>query len=117
RAGYSSSTTRQVCSTTIRRTCSWARSSAPPRWTSTRAGAGRARGAGGPAGTPAVVLGSQRVALPAFGGQVAADLAAYQGHEIIVGIRPEDLSLAESSSASAVSRLVADAQVVEMLGS
>jgi multiple sugar transport system ATP-binding protein len=94
--------------------------------------------AGGPAGTPAVVLGSQRVALPA---QVAAGLAAYQGRKIIVGIRPEDLSLPESSasfasaasfapagspalSASfapagspAVARLVADARVVEVLGS
>jgi multiple sugar transport system ATP-binding protein len=94
--------------------------------------------AGGPAGTPAVVLGSQRVALPASGGQVAAGLAAYQGRKIIVGIRPEDLSLPESSasfasaasagspalSASfapagspAVARLVADARVVEVLGS
>jgi multiple sugar transport system ATP-binding protein len=77
----------------------------------------------GPAGSPAVVLGSQRVALPA---QVAAGLAAYQGRKIIVGIRPEDLSLPESSASSAssassgsptVSRLVADARVVEVLGS
>jgi len=78
------------------------------------------------------------VALPASGGQVAAGLAAYQGRKIIVGIRPEDLSLPESSasfasaasagspalSASfapagspAVARLVADARVVEVLGS
>jgi multiple sugar transport system ATP-binding protein len=79
----------------------------------------------GPAGTPTVVLGSQRVALPA---QVAVGLAAHQGRKIIVGIRPEDLSLPESSdssalsassassSAPALSRLVADARVVEMLG-
>jgi multiple sugar transport system ATP-binding protein len=73
--------------------------------------------ASGPAGTPAVVLGSQRVTLPASGGQVAAGLAAYQGGKIIVGIRPEDLSVPESSSSPAVSRLVADARVVEMLGS
>ena len=80
-------------------------------------------GPAGPAGAPAVVLGSQRVALPP---QVAAGLAAYQGRKIIVGIRPEDLSLPESSasftsSASsglpAVSGLVADARVVEVLGS
>jgi multiple sugar transport system ATP-binding protein len=90
--------------------------------------------ASGPAGTPVVVLGSQRVTLPP---QVAAGLAAYQGRKIIVGIRPEDLSLPESpasfaSSASgspavsasfassgspAVSGLVADARVVEVLGS
>jgi multiple sugar transport system ATP-binding protein len=94
--------------------------------------------ASGPAGTPAVVLGSQRVALPP---QVAAGLAAYQGRKIIVGIRPEDLSLPESSASSAsfassassgspavsasfassgspaVSGLVADARVVEVLGS
>jgi multiple sugar transport system ATP-binding protein len=90
--------------------------------------------ASGPAGTPAVVLGSQRVALPP---QVAAGLAAYQGRKIIVGIRPEDLSLPESSASPAsfasglpavsassassgspaVSGLVADARVVEVLGS
>jgi multiple sugar transport system ATP-binding protein len=82
-----------------------------------------ASGPAGPAGASAVVLGSQRVALPA---QVAAGLAGYQGRKIIVGIRPEDLSLPESSasfasSASsgspAVSGLVADARVVEVLGS
>ena len=92
-------------------------------------------GLAGPAGTPAVVLGSQRVALPP---QVAGGLAAYQGRKIIVGIRPEDLSLPESSASSAssassgspavaasfassgspaVARLVADARVVEVLGS
>src|SRR5690349_6175371 len=37
---------------------------------------------------PAVVLGSQRLDLPA---PVAAHVAAYQGRKVIVGIRPEDL--------------------------
>src|SRR6266705_2354017 len=37
---------------------------------------------------PAVVLGSQRLDLPA---PVAARVAAYQGRKVIVGIRPEDL--------------------------
>ena len=70
-----------------------------------------------------VMLGSQRLALPA---QVAAGLAAYQGRKVIVGIRPEDLSVFSSSlpssgpasAASAASAaLVADARVVEVLGS
>ena len=81
-------------------------------------------GAAGASGTtPTVALGSQRLTLPA---PVAARVAGYQGRKIIVGIRPEDLSLPESSasfasSASsgspAVSGLVADARVVEVLGS
>jgi multiple sugar transport system ATP-binding protein len=66
-----------------------------------------------------MVLGSQRLALPA---QTAAGLAAYQGHKIIVGIRPEDLSVQiepESSESfeSPLAKLVADARVVEVLGS
>jgi multiple sugar transport system ATP-binding protein len=42
-------------------------------------------------GRPAVVLGSQRLDLPA---QVAARVAAYQGRKVIVGVRPEDLVVA-----------------------
>ncbi len=45
----------------------------------------------GTAGTPTVVLGSQRLALPPT---VAAGVAGYQGRKIIVGIRPELLSVA-----------------------
>jgi multiple sugar transport system ATP-binding protein len=87
------------------------------------------------ASAPAVVLGSQRLALP---DQVAGGLAPYQGRKIIVGIRPEDLSMpgpgadsagSSGSSGSAGSsgssgaagpgagRLVGDVRVVEVLGS
>jgi multiple sugar transport system ATP-binding protein len=79
--------------------------------------------------TPAVVLGSQRLTLPA---PVAARVAAYQGRKIIVGVRPEDLAVSGSASgggsasgASAASgggsasggALVADVRLVEVLGS
>ena len=87
-------------------------------------------GSAGAAGmTPAVVLGSQRLTLPA---PVAARVAAYQGRKIIVGVRPEDLAVSGSASgggsasgASAASgggsasggALVADVRLVEVLGS
>jgi multiple sugar transport system ATP-binding protein len=95
--------------------------------------------ADGASGTrPTVVLGSQRLDLPA---QVAARVVGYQGRKVIVGIRPEDLALASGSSgssglsglsglsgpsgASGVSRssrssgavLAADVRLVEVLGS
>ena len=59
---------------------------------------------------PTVVLGSQRLALPA---QVAARVAAYQGRKIIVGVRPEDLAV----SGTGAPGLVADVRLVEVLGS
>jgi multiple sugar transport system ATP-binding protein len=61
---------------------------------------------------PTVVLGAQRVALPA---QVAARVAAYQGRKIIVGVRPEDLAVGRSGGA--LGALVADVRLVEVLGS
>jgi multiple sugar transport system ATP-binding protein len=65
--------------------------------------------ADGASGTrPTVVLGSQRLDLPA---QVAARVAAYQGRKVIVGIRPEDLVV------SAGPGLVTEARLVEVLGS
>jgi multiple sugar transport system ATP-binding protein len=74
--------------------------------------------ADGPAGKPAVVLGSQRLDLPA---QVAARVAAYQGRKIVVGIRPEDLLLPDGEGAAgtglAGTGLAADVRLVEMLGS
>jgi multiple sugar transport system ATP-binding protein len=91
----------------------------------------------GAAGTPTAVLGSQRLALPPA---VAAGLAGYQGRKIIVGVRPEHLSVVgpgpEPGSGSggsvagsggpvagsggpvaAPGRLVADVHAVEALGS
>jgi multiple sugar transport system ATP-binding protein len=77
-------------------------------------------GLSGAGEAPAVALGSQRLALAgsegqAAGGLAAGGLAAYQGRKVIVGIRPEDLSVAGPESAPG--RLVADARVVEALGS
>ncbi len=52
---------------------------------------GLSAGSSGSSGSrPAVVLGSQRLDLPA---PVAARVAAYQGRKVVVGIRPEDLVL------------------------
>jgi multiple sugar transport system ATP-binding protein len=94
--------------------------------------------ADGTAGKPTVVLGSQRLDLPA---QVAARVAAYQGRKVVAGIRPEDLVLpdgagsgtggpgsgtggaapgtggAVSGMGSAGTGLAADVRLVEMLGS
>jgi multiple sugar transport system ATP-binding protein len=64
--------------------------------------------ADGAGSRPTVVLGSQRLDLPA---QVAARVAAYQGRKVIVGIRPEDLVV------SAGPGLVTEARLVEVLGS
>ncbi len=66
--------------------------------------------ADGAAGKPTVVLGSQRLDLPA---QVAARVAAYQSRKVVVGIRPEDLVLGSGSG----SGLAADVRLVEVLGS
>jgi multiple sugar transport system ATP-binding protein len=54
----------------------------------------------------ALVLGSQQLALPS----VPSALAPYSGRKVIVGFRPEDLTLGSSG-------LVADVRVVEALGS
>ena len=43
----------------------------------------------GPAATPELVLGSQRLALPR---SVPGGLAAYRGRKVIAGMRPETLS-------------------------
>ena len=65
--------------------------------------------ADGASGTrPSVVLGSQRLDLPA---PVAARVAAYQGRKVIVGVRPEDLIVSSGPG------LVTEARLVEVLGS
>ena len=57
---------------------------------------------------PTVVLGSQRLDLPA---PVAARVTAYQGRKVIVGIRPEDLIVSSGPG------LVTETRLVEVLGS
>jgi multiple sugar transport system ATP-binding protein len=72
-----------------------------------------ASGASG--GRPVVMLGSQRLDLPA---QVAARVAAYQGRKVTVGVRPEDLVVSPGPGAAALGPgLVAEVRLVEMLGS
>jgi multiple sugar transport system ATP-binding protein len=56
-----------------------------------------------------LVLGSQRLELPA---DVATRVAACRGSKVLVGIRPEDLTVSGSGSA-----LVAEVRFVEVLGS
>jgi multiple sugar transport system ATP-binding protein len=56
-----------------------------------------------------LVLGSQRLELPA---SVAARVAACRGSKVLVGIRPEDLTVSGSGSG-----LVAEVRFVEVLGS
>jgi multiple sugar transport system ATP-binding protein len=71
--------------------------------------------ADGSSGTrPTVVLGSQRLDLPA---QVAARVAAYQGRKVVVGIRPEDLVLPAGPAAAGSGALAADVRLIEVLGS
>ena len=65
---------------------------------------GLSAGSSGSSGSrPAVVLGSQRLDLPA---PVAARVAAYQGRKVVVGIRPEDLVLPSLAGPVLVSVLV-----------
>jgi multiple sugar transport system ATP-binding protein len=70
---------------------------------------------------PAVVLGSQRLDLPA---PVAARVAAYQGRKVVVGIRPEDLVLPGRGAGAEAGGpggsgpgLAADVRLIEVLGS
>ena len=64
--------------------------------------------ADGAGSRPTVVLGSQRLDLPA---PVAARVAAYQGRKVIAGVRPEDLVVSSGPG------LVTEARIVEVLGS
>jgi multiple sugar transport system ATP-binding protein len=68
-------------------------------------------------GAGTLVLGSQRVELPA---PVAARVAACRGSKILAGIRPEDLTVSGSGSgrgSGSGSALVAEVRFVEVLGS
>ncbi len=82
-----------------------------------------ASGSSGSSGSrPGVVLGSQRLDLPA---PAAARVAAYQGRKVVVGIRPEDLVLPGAGASGAGASvagpagpgLAADVRLIEVLGS
>jgi multiple sugar transport system ATP-binding protein len=72
-----------------------------------------------------LVLGSQRLPLgPLYASQLAPGLAAYSGRQVIVGVRPEDLTLGTADGAvpdeampGTAGTLAADVRVVESLGS
>jgi multiple sugar transport system ATP-binding protein len=65
-----------------------------------------------------LVLGSQRLALPAELAGPGGRLTGHQGRKVVAGIRPEDLGLpAAHGSPPAAGSLAADIQLVEVLGS
>ena len=68
--------------------------------------------------TAELLVGSQRLTLPPALVKQSADLAAYNGTELIVGIRPESLSDPASTGAAAApgSSLTAQVELVEVLG-
>jgi len=70
----------------------------------------------GAADGPVLSLGSQRLALPADLGQRRPGLAAGEGRKLVVGIRPEHLTVVEGSSADRKTTLAANVELVESLG-
>ncbi len=63
----------------------------------------------------AVTVGSQRLELPAASIQARSALNDFRGRPVVVGIRPEDLSVANGHGPHA--RLLGDVELVEALGS
>jgi multiple sugar transport system ATP-binding protein len=61
-------------------------------------------------------LGSQRLALPADLAQHRPGLAAAAGRKLVVGIRPEHLTVADSGSVDRETTLAAHVELVEALG-
>jgi ABC-type sugar transport system ATPase subunit len=70
----------------------------------------------GPAGGLGLSLGSQRLALPADLGDRRPGLLAGEGRKLVVGIRPEHLTVAEGGSANRETTLAARVELVEALG-
>jgi multiple sugar transport system ATP-binding protein len=70
----------------------------------------------GPADGLVLSLGSQRLALPADLGQSRPGLVAGEARKLVVGIRPEDLTVAEGGSADRETTLAAHVELVEALG-
>jgi multiple sugar transport system ATP-binding protein len=70
----------------------------------------------GPADGLVLSLGSQRLALPADLARRRPGLTAAEGRKLVVGIRPEHLTVAEGGSAHREATLAADVELVEALG-
>jgi multiple sugar transport system ATP-binding protein len=69
----------------------------------------------GPADKLVLSLGSQRLALPAAFGRRRPELAG-DGRKLVVGIRPEHLTIVSDGSAGGEATLAAEVEVVEALG-
>jgi multiple sugar transport system ATP-binding protein len=70
----------------------------------------------GPADELVLSLGSQRLALPADVGQRRPGLVASSDRRIVVGIRPEHLTIAAAADADRAGTLGARVELVELLG-
>ena len=70
----------------------------------------------GPADGLVLSLGPQRLALPAELGQSRPGLVAGEGRKVVIGIRPEDLTVAGGASADRETTLAAHVELVEALG-
>jgi len=70
----------------------------------------------GPADGLVLSLGSQRLALPVDLGQSRPGLVAGEARKLVVGIRPEDLTVAGGGSADRETTLAAHVELVEALG-
>jgi len=70
----------------------------------------------GPADGLVLSLGSQRLALPAELGQSRPGLVAGEARKLVIGIRPEDLTVAGGGSVDRETTLAAHVELVEALG-
>ena len=70
----------------------------------------------GPVDGLVLSLGSQRLALPVDLGHRRPDLVAAEGRKLVVGIRPEHLTVAEGGDADRETALAAHVELVEALG-
>ena len=70
----------------------------------------------GPADGLVLSLGSQRLALPADLGRRRPGLVAGEGRKLVVGIRPEHLTVAEGGDADREATLAAHVELIEALG-
>jgi multiple sugar transport system ATP-binding protein len=70
----------------------------------------------GPADGLVLSLGSQRLALPADLGHSRPGLVTGQGHKLVVGIRPEHLTVAAGGDPDGETTLAARVELVEALG-